>query len=185
MKRAIIVTAVAAAVAAGLWLGFGRSSAERSQRELQQQLLGGYDYGSGHSGPASGWLILAAGGVVLAGAAVYRPQKRVTLWKVLKYVLGGLALLAVTDAVLWARGYVPLVNRTYGLLSGAPAVHLNGRLLSYHGRFPTSPGYLKPWQASDEGYPLFMVVNPYGTIPPWIYIPRMEAEAFRYKYPRR
>lgn len=185
MRRAIIVTAVAAAVVAGLWLGFGQSSAERSQRELQQQLLGGYDYGSGHPGPASGWLVLVAGGVALAGAAGYRFRKRVTLSTVLKCALGGLALLAVADVMLWARGSVPLVNRAYRLISGAPAVHVNGSLLSYHGRFPTSPGYLKPWQPSDEGVPLYMVVNPYGTVPPWIYIPRTEAEAFRYKYPRR
>jgi hypothetical protein len=101
----------------------------------------------------------------------------------LKRGLAIIVLLVVTDLAVGALGHVPVWNRVYRVLSGAPAVHGSGRLLTYAGVFPTDEGYLEPYTQSDEGIQLFKAR---GTplLPPWIFVPRSKESSFRYKRPK-
>lgn len=94
-----------------------------------------------------------------------------------------LSLLVLADVTAGALGLVPVWNRTYRLLSGAPAVHVGGQLLIYSGRFPTSEEYLVPYTRSDKALQLYKAR---GTpeLPPWVFVPRHGEPSFRYKRPR-
>ncbi|WP_026174159.1 hypothetical protein, partial [Effusibacillus pohliae] len=92
-------------------------------------------------------------------------------------------LLAVAaDLTVWWRGGVPVMNHIYRIVSGAPNVHLNGTTLLYSGTFKESK--FAPYKRSDEGVQLYKAAGiPEGVTRHWIFIPRDDKPAYRYKFP--
>ena len=75
MKRSLGLAGLAALVLVGLRLGIRALAAHNqaaAQRELQQRVLGGYATGPGQPVPMYGWLLVAAGFViVMAGGGLW------------------------------------------------------------------------------------------------------------------
>lgn len=92
-------------------------------------------------------------------------------------------LLTAADLAVGALGHVPVWNRVYRVLAGAPAIHEHGRLLIYSGTFPTDEEYLEPYAESNEGVMLFKAKGT-PAIPPWVFVPRNSGSSFRYKRPQ-
>ncbi len=92
-------------------------------------------------------------------------------------------LLGINDLILLSTSRVPLLNRAYRVLYGAPAVHIDGQLLMFSGAAPAAPEYLEPVTDSDEGIRLYRVrETPDGS--QYLLVPRPGALSYRYQRPR-
>src|SRR5688572_8852096 len=96
-----------------------------------------------------------------------------------------LLLFIATETILLSNEQVTITNHLYRIVSGAPTVHLDGKLLYYNGTFEASPDYFEPFRNSDEGIELYKAggIPNEMNVPPWVYISRDDASAYRYSYP--
>ncbi|MBL0388562.1 hypothetical protein JJB07_18315 [Tumebacillus sp. ITR2] len=87
-------------------------------------------------------------------------------WK--RILLTLLVVLVATDLTLWWNAKVPLSDRLYRVVSGAPEIHLDGALLYYEGRLDNSA--VVEYRPSDEGLYLYKSFDiPDGQVPPYYY----------------
>lgn len=102
-------------------------------------------------------------------------SKRLMLAGILLILLVG----GLTEVLLLAGSRVTLSNRAHRLIARAPAVHVNGQLLVYHGHVPVDAASLEAYKTSDEGYELWKAKGTPET-PPFMFLKGADAGYFKY-----
>lgn len=105
-------------------------------------------------------------------------KKKVRLFVLLIILFAGI------EIFLMYSSRVPLTNQIYRVVSGAPAVHLNGKLLYYHGTLEMDHNHLVLYKQSDEYIDLYIVREvPEGMRPPWVHVLKKDNLSYRYSFP--
>lgn len=101
------------------------------------------------------------------------------------FIIVILILFTGLEVYLMYSEKVPLSNRMYRVISGAPTVHLNHELLLYQGTFKTDKNYLVSYKKSDENIELYIASGiPAEMRPPWIFVPNGNDKSYRYSIPK-